>query len=408
MRLTAHPKAGHRPPPAASRTATTTPVLVLSGATPGLAVVRALGARGVPVSVLRYARRDTAHVSRYVREVLDCPHPEQDETRFVALLAGLRDRYRGAVVVPASDVAAGGLSLAGPELEAMGYLVACPPEKIVQRFLTKTGTAELALAAGVPAPITVALHAEEDIDRYAAVARFPAVLKPAVGHRYKSVFGRKWTQVDSPAAALVTYREAREAGFEVLLQELIPGDEAHEANYLTYRATAQDVVEFTARKIRNSPSHTGSPCVTRSLHIPELVEPGRRILEAAGLLGYACVEFKRDPRDGVYKLIEANVRHNLSESLARRCGIDFPWIQYRHLVHGELPAQREYTDGVYWIDITRDLRSAPSYLWRPGYSVARFVAPYLGPHVFAVLSARDPRPALRRAVDTVGVIRGRG
>ena len=49
-----------------------------------------------------------------------------------------------------------------------------------------------------------------------------------------------------------------------------------------------------------------------SEHVPEVIEPGRKILQAMGFYGYACTEFKRDPRDGSHKLMEVNGRHNLS------------------------------------------------------------------------------------------------
>jgi len=73
------------------------------------------------------------------------------------------------------------------------------------------------------------------------------------------------------------------------------------------------------------------------------------MLRALDFHGFANIEFKRDPRDGQYKIIEVNARHNLSALLAVRCGVNFPLLQYRHLVHGELPDQPQCRQGVYWI-----------------------------------------------------------
>jgi hypothetical protein len=94
--------------------------------------------------------------------------------------------------------------------------------------------------------------------------------------------------------------------------------------------------------------------------------------------------------------MEVNGRHNLSTLLAVRCGINFPWLQYRHLVCGEVPAAANYHKGVYWVDITRDLGYSALYLTRERYSPGEYLRPYFRPHVFAILDWKDVRPFVRR------------
>jgi D-aspartate ligase len=233
------------------------------------------------------------------------------------------------------------------------------------------------------------------------------VLKPALSHLYRELVGVKWTRVDSLDEALRAYELARSHALEVALQELIPGDEQCGAVYNSYFCNGEPVVEFTARKIRNSPPDTGSPSAVVTEWIPEAVEYGRRLLRAANYSGYSCTEFKKDPRDGEYKLMEVNGRHNLSSLLATRCGLNFPWMQYQHLVEGVLPEQRDYEKGIYWIDVTRDMQNLGHYLRRPGYSLGKFLEPYRRPHVLAVFDRQDVAPAATRAVDTLRVAAGR-
>jgi len=377
------------------------PVVVVGGGTPGLAAVRALGPHGVPVVVVHYDERDTAHASKWVHEALSCPHPDHDEPAFVAFLIMLAARYPGSLLVPASDRALVILAGHAERLSQAGYLVAAPSEWTIRTCLDKSATYALAEQCGVPSPRTIALSGIEDIERYAAAADrsdgFPAVLKPTMSHLYLAKFGRKWTLVDSPEQAATEYLRADEAGLEVVLQELIPGDERCGVNYNAYFWAGQPLVEMTATKIRNSPADTGSPSVVVSDELPELLAPGRQMLRALNFDGFANIEFKRDPRDGQYKIIEVNARHNLSAILAVRCGVNFPLLQYRHLVHGEAPHQSPCRQGVYWVDISRDVKDAMSYLRRPKYTVRRFLGPYLAPHVAAVWDARDPGPAVARA-----------
>ena len=388
------------------------PVIVVGGYTPGLAVVRALGAQGVPVVLVGYDARDMGQASRWVREALVCPHPERDPERFVTFLVELAARWPAAMVVPASDRSLAAVSAHAGRLEAAGYVVAAPPARTVLTCLRKADTYALAEQAGVPAPATTVVTDDAGVRAYAARAPFPAVLKPVLSHRYYAVFGRKWTRVDGLEHALAQFRLARAAELDVILQELVPGDELCGANYNAYFADGEPLVEMTAAKVRNSPAETGSPCVVVSRELPDLWEPGRRMLRALNYSGFANIEFKRDPRDGLYKIIEVNARHNLSAMLAYRCGVNFPLLQYRHLMYGELPAPTDYRQGVYWIDVTRDLKDAMSYLRRPDYTLGRFLRPYLAPHVAAVWDVRDPGPARVRAAHSVravaAVLRPRG
>lgn len=375
-----------------------TPAIVVSSYTMGLGVIRGLGSMGVPVVVVRYDPHDMGHVSKYVREVIDAPHPETFEERFVDVLLGQGGRLRGSLLVPASDAALAAVSR-NKDVLSETYVVAATDWEVTQRFIEKKYTYALADEAGVPAPRTTIPRSVEDVEGYAASAMFPCLVKPSQGHLYKARFGTKMHRVDDLDELIAAYRRAEDAGLEVMLQEIIPGPDGDGANYNSYTWDGGPPVEFTARKIRGSPPVFGSPRVALSEIVPEVVEPGRRILRALGFSGFSCTEFKRDERDGVWKLMEVNGRHNLSSLLAVRCGVNFPWIEYRHLVEGEHPRSRGQRTGLYWIDLVRDLGCDIGYAGREPYGFRDYVRPYLGPHVFAIADLHDPAPFAVRMAD---------
>jgi predicted ATP-grasp superfamily ATP-dependent carboligase len=183
-----------------------------------------------------------------------------------------------------------------------------------------------------------------------------------------------------------------------MLQELIPGDDAQGVNYNSYFWNSEPLVEFTAAKVRNAPPELGSPRVAVSKYIPEVLGPGRMILQAMGFYGYSCIEFKKDTRDGVYKLMEVNGRHNRSGLLAVHCGINFPWIQYQHLVYGELPKTSGYQTGVYWMDIYRDIGFSLKFFRKEGYTLSQYFQPYRHAHVDAILDKLDLKPFIWRGI----------
>ena len=92
-------------------------------------------------------------------------------------------------------------------------------------------------------------------------------------------------RVDSTREAVEAYRVARSHGLEVVLQELIPGDERCGAVYNSYFCDGEPLVEFTSRKIRNSPPDTGSPSVVVLEWMPEVAEQGRRSVAGGEVLG---------------------------------------------------------------------------------------------------------------------------
>ena len=388
------------------------PSVVVSGHLMALGVVRSLGRRGVRSVVVSY--RDTvdmAPASRYVRRSVRLPHPEHDEEAFVAGLMRLGPGLEGSPLLPASDESLSVIAHHRDEL-ARWYRVACPEAGVVDAIIEKEHTYALADAIGLPAPRTYQATSEDELERMATELGYPCLIKPSQSHRYVELFKRKMVRADDRSTLLAAYREAREAGLDVLLQELIPGDDEQGVNYNSYRVDGRVVAEFTAQKVRLTPRSFGPPSVVISRRLPEVVELGRRILDALGLDGFSCVEFKRDARDGGYRLMEVNGRFNLSSLLSERCGINFPWIAYRHLVMGEVEAAvADFREGVYWIDGTKDLVHGLPELVRRPWTIGRFVAPYRGEKVFAVLDRDDMRPLAKRyallAADAVRTIRRR-
>jgi predicted ATP-grasp superfamily ATP-dependent carboligase len=197
------------------------------------------------------------------------------------------------------------------------------------------------------------------------------------------------------------YQQATRHGLEVMLQEIIPGEDSLGANYNAYWWDGRPLVEFTAQKIRNGPPKWGSPRVVVSRFIPQVLEAGRSILQEMNFYGYTCTEFKQDPRDGIYKLMEVNGRHNLSTLLAVKYGINFPWLHYRHLVYDELPCATEYRIGTFWIDLIRDVGYSIKSFRQENISLAEYVRPYWHPHVFAVFDRGDLKPFIKRCVDVL-------
>lgn len=376
------------------------PAVILSDHTAGLGLIRSFGIAGVPVIAVHYDKADIGRVSKYVKERVLCPHPEDLEEEFIDFLVKCADRFGGGFLVPSSDPTLSAISRHKELLERY-YVVGCTEWSITEKFINKRYTYELADAVGVPAPRTTIPKSEEDVERYAQTIEYPCLVKPAKSHLYYSKFGRKMVKAENFDQMLGAYREAAEEGLDLMLHEFIPGDDTLTVNYNSYVWGGEALVEFTAEKLRNGPPVLGSTRVGVSKQVPGVLEPGRRLLKAMGFYGFSCVEFKKDPRDGLYKVMDVNGRHNMSSLLAVHCGMNFPWLHYRHLVYGEVPTASDYREGVYWIDLIRDVGYSVGHRGKESYPIKEYIRPYLGPHVFASFNMKDPLPFIQRCAGLV-------
>jgi D-aspartate ligase len=159
-----------------------------------------------------------------------------------------------------------------------------------------------------------------------------------------------------------------------MLQDIVPGPDSSVVSYSAYARDGKALGE----------------------RIPEVVEPGRKILGALRFHGFACTEFKLDARDGVYKLMDLNGRPNLSGLLAVRCGGNFPLMHYRHLAEGVIPARTTARRGRYWTDAFRDAGYSLAYCGQEQLRPSHYLAPYARRHCDAIFDRRDPGPALAR------------
>ena len=151
---------------------------------------------------------------------------------------------------------------------------------------------------------------------------------------------------------------------------------------------------FCGRKLRQDPRAIGNARVAESVWVDEVVEYGLRLLRGLDFHGPSQVEFKRDPRDGVFKLMEVNPRLWQWHELATACGVDLPVIAYCDLLG----------------DIPRPVRQGrEKKRWAITLKQSKRPLPQPPPYVDPLLHADDPAVALghlgRVVTGTLGDVR---
>jgi predicted ATP-grasp superfamily ATP-dependent carboligase len=175
--------------------------------------------------------------------------------------------------------------------------------------------------------------------------------------------------------------------------DLIPGPDSLFYNYTVYiDRQGNPAAELGMKKLRKSPPFFGVCRVGEVVEVNELREPTLELLSHVGWRGMASAEYKLDPRDGRYRLIDINARPFLMQGLALRAGVNYPLLAWREAVSGEkVKASYNGWNGV-WINFLDDVYYGAFFRETEGLSLRQYLAPYGRRKTFAVWSAADPKP----------------
>ncbi len=290
----------------------------------GLAAIRSLGRAGIPVLALDHRSSPLGFRSRYATPV-PVPDPAVDEEGFIARVAEIEGP---AVVFPTHDPPLN--ALARNQERLPGLLFPFPPWSALEAIQDKRHQLEAAAAAGVATPETRYPESAAEACAAAAELGWPVLVKPQHPDGFKRRFGMQAFRCETPEQAELAYVDAEPFG--PMVQELVPGgdDELYSlGSYL--REDGEPLGLFCGRKLKQVPPVIGTCRVGEAVWVQEVVDSGLRFLRGLGFHGISQVEFKRDPRDGAFKLMEINPRLWQWHSLAAACGVDFPVIAYRDL-----------------------------------------------------------------------------
>jgi len=362
----------------------------------GLAVARSLGRAGVPVTGIAWNPRDFGLKSRYLdRRVVVAPGDD------AAVLEALGDER--VVFFPERDEH---VELALRNWDALKPRADLPlPDdaEAVRRLRRKDVLPLVAAEAEVPSPKTVLAASDEAVRE--ADLRPPLVVKAVEGQEYALAFGHKAVVAQDMDAALVAVREARDRGFHMIVQEVVP--DSHERIYslLAYVGrSGEALVTLVGRKVRQGPLRFGTSAVFEVEYEPRVLELGLRLLRTAGYTGIAHVEFAQDSRDGTFQLLEVNTRLPVWAALAANSHLDLPRIVYDDLTGKEVAPLPTFREQLTWIYLAKDVWVSLQMAWRRELGAGDFASRYMrGRKARAVFARDDPWPA----VASLGYLRSR-
>lgn len=385
------------------------PAILLDVNLQALKVARSLGRRGVPVYAIAFEAGRAEHACRFLRDVEVRPEARHDEAAMLAAVRELGNRLGGRpVLVPMTDDTV--LFVARNEGElADDFAFSIPAAEVLEKLVTKAGMAELADRAGVAQPRTFAPADDTELHRALVEAQYPVIIKPVLSTSLgelpdeilNGVMNGKVARASDPAELLEKWRAIAAWEPELVIQEEVVGPDENLLYYVGYfDSHSEPRASFVGVKNRLLPIHYGSASTVLSVENPAVVEQSVHFMRAIGYRGHVGIEYKYDPRDGEYKLIEVNARFGLWDGMAARCGIDFAWLNYALLTGRRADAPDAYRTGVKWISMQREAWTLSDYLREGELSPLGWLRQMVsGPRDWAVFAADDPLPFLLSSRD---------
>lgn len=375
------------------------PPVVLIG---GVNLVRALGLAGIPVILATWDPEEPALHSRYCRARVMLPRPDaggEAARRLLALGAELVARQgRRAPLLYGSD---GALELLQAHREALAryFLFILPEPEVASALISKERFGAFAIHRGLPVPRSLAW--EGDGPGSVRGTAGPVLVKPsdkADWHNTalcRELFGgagkaRVFASGAEAAAHAGLARHHRELTF----QEFIPGgDEDHWSYHGFADERGEVLASFVGRKIRTYPTTTGESAFIEMAHDESLEAAGRKVAARCPLKGPFKMDFKRDPRDGRWYLLEINARYNLWHYLGAANGVNLPAAACGYLLYGRRPAAARVEPRYRWLALGLDFKAYREMAARGEIGALRWAASILGSrNVYDLFAWSDPGP----------------
>lgn len=305
-----------------------------------LGIIRSLAVAQVPTLML-FADTDPTVYTRHARKKRIAS--TEGDVLIDALRSIAQQKPEKPVLFLTEEKSVSTVSERRDEIQPYFHIV-LPEKALLAALMHKQGFQDLANRHGSAVPPAVRIRSEADLPALASL-RFPCVLKPAIkDYGYGAKFKKAYV-VQSAAEVADLFREIAPVMSDLIVQEWIEGSDSDIYFCLQYIGCNGEIVaSFSGRKIRSWPPRIGgtASCTSAPEFHRELQSMTAGFFRHIGFIGMGSMEYKRDPRDGRFYMVEPTVgRTDFQEEVATVNGTNIPLAAYCHEL-GKSPPDASY------------------------------------------------------------------
>jgi D-aspartate ligase len=377
------------------------PVVLLGGIT----LVRTLGLARIQAVVASPDPHDHVFASRHCTARCVLPPYDQAEAAVDAIVAlgdRLSDTYGRRVPLMYGSDDALELIYAHRERLQRHFLMLLNDPDVGRALIAKDRFQAIAQARGIPVPQE--LQWEGTGRGSLAGTAGEVLIKPSIKvDWYGSQLRERLFAADAKARVFTSgadvLRDPVVALFreQLTFQEYIPGGEECLWSYHGLADGQGHVLtSFVGRKIRTHPPVDGESSFIELAYDEGLADLGRYVAARLPLKGVFKMDFKRDPRDGRWYLLEINARYTLWHYLGACNGVNLMRASFDFLIDGAQWEPDKYSTHKRWLSLGLDFASFRRRARRGEARFGRWLASILfSRNVYNVFAWSDPAPWMR-------------
>lgn len=301
------------------------------------------------------------------------------------------------VLIPAADDAALWLARLPKGLSSR-YFVSGSSFETLEMLQDKAKFSKLINQLGIPTPHSFNIQNVDDIINIPFEKLEAVFLKPTDSQAFVKQYNKKAIWVDSKEQALAEWNRINADGFSIIAQEYVSGGADDHYFIDGFRDRDGNVRAVTARRrLRIYPIDFGNSSYCYSIPFIEVEQAWvglERLLHHTKYRGIFSAEFKKDARDGLFKILEINTRPWIYIEFADVCGMNMCDLYIRDALEMDVPTIKNYRVGLGCVDLYNDLAATIKMPSSERPNIFKLLVTWV--RSFKLLFAwRDPKPAIK-------------
>jgi D-aspartate ligase len=277
------------------------------------------------------------------------------------------------------------------------YPASVAPREALELLVDKARFAAALDRLGLPHPSTRLMKSEQGLEQVPDSILESSFLKPVHSQQFFAKFGVKAFRINGRSDARDRLKECSAAGCEMILQEYIPGPPTNHY-FVDGFIDGHGVVRalFARQRLRMSPPDFGNSTLQISIPLKTTGDAERTLRQLFSDIRYRGIfsaEFKRDPRDDVFNLIEVNARPWWYVDFASRCGVNVCMMAIRDALDEPVETVSEYAVGRRCVYPYYDLQAVRAERSAGRLGLLGWARSWLGPYQ-PIFRWSDPLPAV--------------
>lgn len=250
---------------------------------------------------------------------------------------------------------------------------------------------------GIPHPRTFSIQSRADIAAVPFEELDRVFVKPADSQQFSQTLGAKGVWARDRREFEEIWQRLDAQGFRIIAQEYVPGTPADHYFVDGFRDRHGVLTGlFARRRLRIFPPDFGNSSYCRSIPLAEVqsaIDSLTTLLSALHYRGIFSAEFKRDPRNGEFRILEVNTRAWWYVEFTARCGVNVCRMAYEDAADQAVsPASAAYPVGAGCVNFAGDVKSVLAQRPR-ARSLPAILGQWARAH-FHVFRWDDSRPGL--------------